>query len=69
MNNIAEGFDRNSNKEFKNFLCISRGSCSEVKSMLYLALDLKYIKEDRHKELKNKTIEIHKLLNGFIKTY
>ena len=68
MNNIAEGFDRNSNKEFRNFLCIARGSCSEVKSMLYIAPDLGYINKEQYENLNEKIIEISKLLNGFIKT-
>src|ERR1700735_5441968 len=42
-NNIAEGFDRSSNADFMRFLFISLSSCSEVKSMLYLAARLNYI--------------------------
>lgn len=43
MNNIAEGFERKGDKELRKFLYISKGSCGEVRSMLYLALDCGYI--------------------------
>lgn len=44
MNNIAEGFERKSNNEFKYFLYVAKGSCGEVRSMLALAFELKKIK-------------------------
>ena len=68
MNNIAEGFDRRSNKEFRQFLYISKGSCAEVRSMLYLAKDLNKMDEKKFTELYDLTIEISKLLSGLIKT-
>ena len=47
MNNIAEGwYERKGDKEFGRFLFISKGSCGEVRSMLYLALDLGYIRKE-----------------------
>ena len=68
MNNIAEGFERRTNKELKNFLFISKGSAGEVRSMLDLGLELKYISEEDFKKLYDLTLEISKLLSGFIKT-
>jgi four helix bundle protein len=68
MNNIAEGFERKSNKELGHFLYIAKGSCGEVRSMLYLAKDLKYINNEEYAKLNNITLEISKMLSGFIKT-
>lgn len=67
MNNIAEGFDRSSDKELRNFLNIARGSAAEVRSMLIIALDFKYLSASKQKELLQITDEISKLLSGFIK--
>lgn len=68
MNNIAEGFERKSNKEFKNFLFIAKGSSGEVRSMVYLAKDLGYVSDDDFKAIYNLTVEISKLLSGLIKS-
>lgn len=46
MNNIAEGYESHTDLMFKKFLVIAKGSCGEVRSMLYIAEDLKYIKSD-----------------------
>jgi four helix bundle protein len=67
-NNIAEGFDRNSDPEFKRFLSISRASCSEVKSMLYLAARLNYIDQASCINLLNQSSEVSRIINGFMKS-
>lgn len=67
-NNIAEGFDRSSNAEFRRFLYISSGSCSECKSMLYLAERLNYLPKEVAIELRNNSSEISKIIAGLIKS-
>jgi four helix bundle protein len=68
MNNIAEGFERQTNKEFKNFLYISKGSCGEVRSMIIIAKDLSYISSEEFNDIQQRCQEISRLLSGFIKT-
>ncbi len=67
-NNIAEGFDRGSLADFTRFLYISRSSCSEVKSMLYLGERLKYLNKEKATNLREQCSEISKILTGFIKS-
>ena len=63
-NNIAEGFDRSSDKEFKRFLFIALGSSSEVRSMNYLSLKLNYVSKEEYIKCNISLIEISKMLNG-----
>ena len=67
MNNIAEGFERGSDKDFARFLDIAKASCGEVRSMLYLAEDLKYIDSKESKELRDKAISISKGISALSK--
>jgi len=66
-NNIAEGYARRSDKAFKNFLFIAKGSAAEVESMLLVATELKYIDIPTQQKLIEQVQEISKLLAGFIK--
>lgn len=68
MNNIAEGFDRGSNKELRQFLIIARGSAAEVRSMLLVDHESNALTKEQ--ALKNISLakEISRLLTGFIKS-
>jgi four helix bundle protein len=68
MNNIAEGFERKTNNEFKQFLFNAKGSCGEVRSMLILAKELNKIEKNKAEELYSLSEEISKIISGFIKT-
>ena len=66
-NNIAEGFDRGSSAEFARFINISMASCSETKSMLYLAGRLGYLSKEQQILLIEQSEEIAKILRGLLK--
>ena len=65
-NNIAEGFERNTDTDFARFLHIAKGSNSEVKTMLYLAKDLQIIAENEFITGLDLCNQIGRLLNGLI---
>jgi four helix bundle protein len=67
-NNIAEGFERSTNKDFNRFLYIAKGSCSEVKSMLFLGFKLGYFSDHEMKHLFSQLDEIGKMLFGLSKS-
>jgi four helix bundle protein len=65
MSNIAEGFGRESDRDFAHFLDIAKGSSLEVQSLLYLVLDLAYIEESDFEKLYKLTDETAALITGF----
>tara|TARA_R110001592_G_scaffold86524_5_gene255335 strand:- start:1549 stop:1848 length:300 start_codon:yes stop_codon:yes gene_type:complete len=67
MNNIAEGFGRFSPKDFIKFLDYAAASCTEVKSMTYLMLDLSYFPAEDIESLQNQTEEAKASILAFIK--
>lgn len=67
MANIAEGFERGSRKEFVRFLYMAKGSAGEVRSHLYVALDLGYLPEAKFLEVKQAAEEVSGAVSNFIK--
>ncbi len=68
MDNIAEGYERQTNKEFTYFLFVSKGSCGEVRSQAYRALDFKYITQHEFEDIYTRALEISKILHGLIES-
>lgn len=66
MANIAEGFGRGTDKEFKQFLIIARGSNLELQSHLFIALDLKYVSDVKFNEIFDQSKRAEKVINAFI---
>ena len=65
--NIAEGFERGGNKELIQFLFIAKGSCGELRSQSYVALDCSYISKSEYEDLYRQVLLVSKMISGFIK--
>jgi four helix bundle protein len=66
MSNIPEGFSRRSNKEFTQFLFISKSSATEVQSEAYVALDQSYIYKETFAEIYEQADQVSKIVSGLI---
>lgn len=64
VSNIAEGFERGSRSEFHQFLVVSKASAAEVRSQLYVALDVGYLDQPNFDKLMNQACEVSKIIGG-----
>ena len=64
MSNIAEGFARGSRGEFHQFFVISRGSCAEVQSQLYIALDAGYLTPNEFEKIYAQSLEVIRIISA-----
>src|SRR5438477_12621887 len=62
--NVAEGYERNSNKEFVRFLNIAKGSCGELRTQLYISRKLDFLKKTDFNRLAVESKEISAMLHG-----
>ena len=66
MSNIAEGFDRESRREFHQFLTIAKGSCGELRSQLYVSLDIGYVSQPQFDQTIELAQEVFRMIKVLI---
>ncbi|RJQ47020.1 MAG: four helix bundle protein [Gammaproteobacteria bacterium] len=65
--NIAEGYERNTSKEYAHFLKIAKGSCGELRTQLYIGVELGLINKAKAKDYIKEATELAKMLQGIVK--
>jgi len=65
FSNIAEGYERDGNKEFCNFLTIAKGSCGEARAQALFAAELDYISDEECNELSERLVATNRQLSAF----
>lgn len=68
MDNIAEGYERQGNKEFKNFLYIAKGSCGELRSQVMRAHDVNFITDETYNQMYADCKKLSIAIANFIKS-
>jgi len=66
--NVAEGFERRSGKECTNFLSYARGSCGELRTQIYIGIEIGYISKELGRAWLQETRELSAMLSALMKT-
>ena len=64
MSNLAEGYERGTRQEFHRFVTIAKASCAEVRTQLYIALDVGHLQEPQFQKLMNTADEVSRIIGG-----
>ncbi len=67
MSNLAEGFERGGRSEFHQFLSIAKSSCAELRSQLYVALDVTHLSPSTFRQLMLQAEEVARIIGGLRK--